>query len=96
MTQLFTGYVGALLAEVSRSADAWRSKDTAMYLVVALTVRGKTAAHGATATNQLVNVADFFENQVPVSLIAVLGLHHLRITVLPSSTLWRSHHHTDE
>ena len=27
-------------------------------------MRGKTAAHGATATNQLVNVADFFDSQV--------------------------------
>ena len=64
VTQLFTGYVSALLSDAARSPQAWKAKDAAMYLISALAVRGKTAAHGATATNQLVNVADFFESQV--------------------------------
>ena len=42
----------------------WKAKDCAIYLVMALTVRGKTAAQGATTTNQLVNVMDFFNQHV--------------------------------
>lgn len=39
VTQLFTGYVGAMLREYSANpATAWKSKDCAVYLVVALTV----------------------------------------------------------
>ena len=65
VTELFTGYVGALLAEhAALPAQNWRAKDCAVYLVVALTVRGRTVAAGATATNQLVSVSDFFTQQV--------------------------------
>lgn len=57
VTELFTGYVGAMLQEHARSPAAnWKAKDCAIYLVTALTVRGKTAAAGATTTNTLVNL----------------------------------------
>jgi hypothetical protein len=73
VTELFTGYVGALLAEhAANPSQNWRAKDCAVYLVVALTVRGRTAAAGATATNQLVSVADFFTQQVGF-LVSLLG-----------------------
>ena len=40
VTELFTGYVGAMLREYTASpSTAWKSKDCAVYLVVALTVR---------------------------------------------------------
>ena len=65
VTELFSKYVGALLAEgAAAPSQNWRAKDCALYLVVALTVRGRTAAAGATATNQLVNVPDFYSQQV--------------------------------
>lgn len=65
VTQLFTGYVKSMLAEYAANpAQGWKSKDTAIYLVLALTVQGKTGALGATATNQLVNINDFFTSQV--------------------------------
>lgn len=57
VTELFSGYVGAMLQEYARSPAAnWKAKDCAVYLVTALTVRGKTAAAGATTTNTLVNL----------------------------------------
>lgn len=57
VTELFSGYVGAMLAEYAASpAASWKAKDCALYLVTALTVRGKTAAAGATTTNTLVNL----------------------------------------
>lgn len=65
VTSLFSGYVSALLAEhASSPAQNWKAKDCAMYLVVALAVRGRTAAAGVTSTNQLVNIQDFFNQQV--------------------------------
>lgn len=65
VTEMLTGYVSAMLAEYAQSPDTnWKPKDCAMYLVLALTVRGKTGAQGATTTNQLVNVLDFYQQQV--------------------------------
>ena len=42
----------------------WKAKDCAIYLVVALTVKGKTAAQGATTTNELVGIPDFFNQHI--------------------------------
>ena len=65
VTSLFSGYVSALLAEhAANPSQNWKAKDCAMYLVVALAVRGRTAAAGVTSTNQLVNIQDFFNQQV--------------------------------
>ncbi|PSC72253.1 Exportin-2 [Micractinium conductrix] len=71
VTELFSGYVGAMLAEHAHAPAAnWKAKDCALYLVTALTVRGKTAAAGATTTNTLVNLQDFFVQQVAPELQA--------------------------
>jgi exportin-2 (importin alpha re-exporter) len=64
VTELFTGYVKQLISESSSASQNWKSKDAAMYLVTALAARGKTEAQGATSTNQLFNVGDFFQSQV--------------------------------
>ena len=65
VTQLFTGYISSMLQQYAQSPEQnWKAKDCAIYLVMALTVRGKTAAQGATTTNQLVNVLDFFSQHV--------------------------------
>lgn len=65
VTQLFIGYVTSMLQQYGQNPDQnWRAKDCAVYLVLALTVRGKTAAQGATTTNQLVNVLDFFNQHI--------------------------------
>lgn len=61
VTQLFSSYVVSSLQQYAQDpARNWRAKDTAVYLVVALTVQGRTRAQETTATNQLVNVLDFF------------------------------------
>mmetsp|Transcript_40918 Transcript_40918/g.105829 ORF Transcript_40918/g.105829 Transcript_40918/m.105829 type:complete len:971 (-) Transcript_40918:235-3147(-) len=65
VTSMFTGYVNTLLAEYAKDpGNNWQAKDCAIYLVVALTVRGKTSAMGATTTNQLVSIGEFFSSQV--------------------------------
>ena len=43
----------------SNPAANWKSKDAAMYLVTSLATRAKTAKHGITQTNQLVNLSEF-------------------------------------
>ena len=45
-------------------AQNWKAKDCALYLVMALTVKGKTAAQGATTTNEFVNIPDFFNQHI--------------------------------
>ena len=65
VTQLMGGYVTRLLQEYAANpAQAWRSKDAALYLVLAVAVKGRTGEKGATTTNKLVNVDDFFAQQV--------------------------------
>ena len=64
VTQLFSGYVVAALQQYAGNpTEHWRAKDSAIYLVVALAVQQRTAAEGASTTNELVNIQDFF-NQV--------------------------------
>lgn len=41
-----------------------------MYLVMAVTVKGKTGELGATTTNRLVNISDFFAQQVGIVALA--------------------------
>lgn len=68
-TELFSGYVNALLSEsVASPQGAWKSKDTAIYLVSALAVRSRTAASGATMTNELVNIGDFYNSYIAPEL----------------------------
>lgn len=42
----------------------WPNKDCALHMVMALAVKGKTAAAGATSVNELVNVEQFCEQHV--------------------------------
>jgi len=71
VTQLFTGYVGSMLQQYAADpAGAWKAKDCAVYLVTALTARGRTAASGATATNELVNLGDFYRTHIAPDLMA--------------------------
>ena len=45
VTAAVSGYVASLLAESAAKPEAaWKQKDCALYLVTALTVRGKTEA----------------------------------------------------
>ena len=44
--------------------DAWKSKDSSIFLMTAVATRGATAQHGVTVTNPLVDVVDFFSQHV--------------------------------
>lgn len=85
VTNLCSAYVSAMLEEGARDpARNWKSKDCAIYLVVALTVKGQTAAHGATQTNELVGIVDFFRSSV---LPELTSAHLNTLPVLKADSL---------
>lgn len=54
----------------------WKSKDTAVYLFLSIAAKGAvTAAQGVKTVNSLVNVVEFFEQQIASDLIASEGVH---------------------
>ena len=72
MAQSVSGYVGALLQQhATDPASNWKAKDAAVTLVVALLVKSKTAARGATELNELgLSVVDFFNTQIAPELVS--------------------------
>jgi len=65
ITAIFGQYVKTMLDSYGQdNINKWRSKDAAMYLVTSLATRAKTAKHGITQTNELVNLTEFCLNHV--------------------------------
>ena len=61
MTSIFGRYVAAMLETYAKDpANHWRSKDAAIYLIIALASKGHTARQGTTQINQLVDLGEFF------------------------------------
>ncbi|RDL35142.1 putative importin-alpha export receptor [Venustampulla echinocandica] len=53
----------------------WKAKDTAIYLFSAIAAKGViTTSHGVKITNPLVNVLEFFENNIAGDLVADTGV----------------------
>lgn len=57
-------------------ATKWMVKDVAMYLILALTVRGETKAKGVTKLNNYINIMDFFAKQVFIEFFSFCFLQH--------------------
>lgn len=69
-TTMFSNSIGTLLAEQAAAPrGTWKPKDCAMYLVMALAVKGRTAALGATTVNTLVDVEQFARQHVLPELV---------------------------
>lgn len=65
MTDVFSRYVAAMLEAYASNPEAnWKSKDAAVYLIIALASKGQTQRHGTTQTNQLVDLVDFFRSHI--------------------------------
>ena len=65
MTEIFGRYITAMLESYAANPkNNWRSKDAAIYLIIALASKGQTARHGTTQTNQLVDLVDFFSQHI--------------------------------
>ncbi|KAK2727938.1 exportin-2-like [Artemia franciscana] len=71
MTQVFGTYIQTMLASYAADpAKNWRNKDAAIYLVIALASKRATQKYGTTQTNPLVNLSDFFHQNIVPDLIS--------------------------
>lgn len=69
MTEIFGRYVGVMLEQYAQNPETnWRSKDAAVYLIIALASKGQTQRHGTTQTNQLVDLVDFYRTHIVTEL----------------------------
>jgi len=65
ITDIFQRYIAFLTQQYAQGPDVhWRAKDTAVYLVTALTVRGATTQHGTRRINDMVNIGEFFQTHI--------------------------------
>ena len=99
MTQSVSGYVTALLGQYAADPhNAWKAKDAAVYLVISLVVKSKSVVKGATETNDLVSITDFFTQQIAPELARAAsgdaaggtGRHVLYADALKFLTIFRS------
>mmetsp|Transcript_24536 Transcript_24536/g.59067 ORF Transcript_24536/g.59067 Transcript_24536/m.59067 type:complete len:963 (+) Transcript_24536:192-3080(+) len=71
VTAIMNGYVEGLLKQYQANPEKdWALKDVAMYIVMALAIRGSTRQKGATQLNPHIKVMDFFKSQVITELKA--------------------------
>ena len=65
ITSIFGSYVNTMLdMYTAKPTEHWRSKDAAIYLVTSLATKAKTAKHGITQTNQLVDLTEFCRKNI--------------------------------
>lgn len=65
VTQVVGKYVTHYLSQYSQNPSEWKSKDAAVYLFSAIAAQGTiTAAQGVKTTNKLINVVDFFKDNI--------------------------------
>ncbi|KAK4688334.1 exportin-2 (importin alpha re-exporter), partial [Tremellales sp. Uapishka_1] len=82
VTDIIKGYIAAFLQEyASNPSEKWKSKDTAIYLLTSIASRGSTAQLGVTSTNVLVDVVEFFGQNVFADLQAAPGSVNPILTV---------------
>lgn len=64
-----------LKASAQNPTGEWKSKDTAVYLFSSIAAKGGvTAGQGVKTTNSLVDVVDFFQNNIANDLVADTGV----------------------
>ncbi len=76
VTEVVGRYISHYLAAFTETPSGeWKSKDTAVYLFSAIAAKGViTTTHGVKTTNSLVNVVEFFQNNIANDLIADTGV----------------------
>ena len=81
-TEVTGAWIGEGLREYSANkAENWKAKDTAIYLLTAVATRGSTAQHGVTSTNALIDVVQFFSDNIFQDLQAAAGTVHTILQV---------------
>jgi exportin-2 (importin alpha re-exporter) len=76
VTEVVGRYISHYLAAFTKNPSGeWKSKDTAVYLFSAIAAKGViTTTHGVKTTNSLVNVVEFFQNNIANDLVADTGV----------------------
>ncbi|OBT48136.1 hypothetical protein VE00_01010 [Pseudogymnoascus sp. WSF 3629] len=76
LTKVVGKYVEHYFAKYAQDPkNEWRSKDAAIYLFSAIAARGaSTSSHGVKTTNQLLNVVEFFQNNIASDLLNSEGV----------------------
>jgi exportin-2 (importin alpha re-exporter) len=76
VTEVVGRYITHYLATFTKNPSGeWKAKDTAVYLFSAIAAKGViTTTHGVKTTNSLVNVVDFFQNNIANDLVADTGV----------------------
>ncbi|SPO23873.1 probable CSE1 - Nuclear envelope protein that mediates the nuclear export of importin alpha [Ustilago trichophora] len=65
VTSIVSRYIGAYLEQYrANPQENWKQKDTAIYLLTSIASKSSTAQHGVTSTNELVDVVQFFSENV--------------------------------
>ncbi|KAI5826864.1 Cse1-domain-containing protein [Schizophyllum commune Tattone D] len=75
-TEIVGQWIQKGLADYASNKENWGAKDGAVYLFTAVATKGSTTQHGVTSTNALVNVIEFFSNNVFADLQAAVGDVH--------------------
>eukprot|EP00210_Caulerpa_lentillifera_P007259 g6945.t1 len=95
VTRLCTSYIGSLLESYHQNPVAnIYDKDCAIFMVVALAVKGKTVSQGATSINSLVPLMQFWKEQIEPEILAIHGVNHaplLKADALKFLNTFRSH-----
>lgn len=76
VTTVVSKYVDHYMADFAKNPKSnWKSKDTAVYLFSSIAATGVvTASHGVKSVNPLINVVEFFQNNIAGDLIAESGV----------------------
>jgi exportin-2 (importin alpha re-exporter) len=92
VTTVVSTYVKQYLALNSKNTEAnWRSKDTAVYLFCSIAAKGTpTAAKGVTQTNSLIDVGEFFSNNLAGDLTGSDTEPLLKVDAIKYLYLFRS------
>ena len=65
VTAIVSRYIAEYLHQYRADPQAnWKHKDTAIYLLTSIASKSSTAQHGVTSTNELVDVVQFFSDNV--------------------------------
>ncbi|KAF3920528.1 Exportin-2 [Dactylellina cionopaga] len=77
VTEVTTRYIEGFLQQYKQNPkNNWKSKDTALYLFTSIAVKGVVTQYGVSSTNMLVDVVDFFKNNVAPDLTKPVGEVH--------------------
>lgn len=73
VTAICLEYIGNMVQLYQTNPASWKSKDAAIALMLAVTVRAESAAKGASMLNERVDVLSFFTNHVRCGVFRCLS-----------------------